>query len=128
MQNNKAEVLQASLDAEVALLGSILIESTRGTREAINEVAKFLKPSDFRSEQNRRIFSAILSCPGPPHEINVAEQLHALNLLQDGDCSHLCLCVASVPCSLDYSDYAKAVLHYSEEREGKKVSIVRGAH
>jgi len=127
MPNNSSEILQASLDAEDALIGSILIESTDGTRGAINQVAGVIKPADFYTEMDRDIFSAMLSCPLPPHQINTAHQMLADNTLGTGSISHMSFCISITPCSLDYLDYAEAVKRYSEIRTGKKRIIYKGA-
>lgn len=127
MPNNSSEILQASLNAEDALIGSILIESTDGTRGAISQVAGVIKPADFYTEMDRDIFSAMLSCPLPPHQINTARQMLADNTLDTGSISHMSFCISITPCSLDYLDYAESVKRYSEIRTGKKRIIYKGA-
>ena len=44
-----------SLEAEQSVLGAILID-----RDAVVEVAEFLRPQDFYRQANGRIFTAIL--------------------------------------------------------------------
>ena len=44
-----------SLEAEQSVLGAILID-----RDAVVEVAEFLRPQDFYRQANGRIFAAIL--------------------------------------------------------------------
>ncbi len=121
------ELLHAVDDAEEALVGAILIEATRGTRSAIDEVSGIVSPTDFRKPQLGRIFNAMLSCSLPPHQINVALELQMSGKLEKFDCAFLSLCVSNVPCSLDYRDYARAVKSYSLERSGNKPVHYRGA-
>jgi len=127
MPNNHSEVLEATLDAEEALIGSILLESSNGSRETINKVALILKPQDFYDERHQVIFKAMIQCPLPPQQINTARQIRANNELAKDIISHMSHCIATVPCSLDYQYYAEAVLKYSELRTGKKRPHVKGA-
>lgn len=123
---NNEEVSRATKDAEDCLIGAILVESTRGDRTAINGVARFIEPSHFKYTINRRIYSAMLSCPLPPHQINVANELFTRNILEPDDCSFLAYLVSLVPCSLDYIDYAKSVLQFSQVRQGVPVLRIKG--
>jgi replicative DNA helicase len=127
MVNDSSEITIATTDAEESLIGAILIESTTGTREAINKVALQLHGEDFRDYFNKKIFDAMTKCPLPPHQINVARQLHADKTLENGMVAHLCHCVSICPCSLDYMDYAQAIKRYSDIRTGKKHTYIRGA-
>lgn len=128
MPNDKSEILNATLDAEEALIGAILIESTCGNREAINKVSTNLEANHFWHEDNQAIFKAMVNCPLPPHQVNLARQMHSDNTLTNGILSHLCHCVSVCPCSLDYMDYANAVKRYSAIRTGKKLSPhIKGA-
>ena len=46
-----------SLEAEQSVLGAILID-----RDAVIEVAEFLRAEDFYRQANGRIYAAILTC------------------------------------------------------------------
>lgn len=116
--NDAIELLQATGEAEEALLGAILIESTRGTREAINAVSHILSAHEFHGQGRAKIYQAMLQCPLPPHQISVALQMKDMGTLEPGVCSYLCLMVSTVPCSLDYMHYALAVKGYSKARKG----------
>jgi len=120
------EYLTATIDAEDFLIGALLVESAGSTREAINKVSSIIKPETFHVERNRRIYDAMLTCQLPPHQINVAKEMHSRGILENGDCSHLCFTVSLVPCSLDYIDYALAVKYYWQKRTGKQVYNIRG--
>lgn len=125
--NSKGEIIEATYNAEECLIGAILIESTDGTRNAINQIATILAPEEFYSDQHSLIYTAMLRCPLPPHQINTARQMLADKTLEDGVCSLLCQCVSVTPSSLDYFDYAMAVKRYSEHRSGIKHTPVKGA-
>jgi replicative DNA helicase len=129
MPNYQPEVSEAIAESEEALLGSILIESTRGTDEAIRKVSQIIEPWDFRGcvktdkperwVWRARIFYAMTLCELPPHQINVANKMFNLGILQNGDCALMSHLISVVPCSLDYMDYAKAVKNYSVKRQVK---------
>jgi len=129
MPNYQPEVTGAIYDSEECLLGSILIESTRGTNEAIREVSKLVEPGDFlgcmisdppdRWTWRARMYYAMLQCELPPHTVNVAKKMVELEILHDKDLSLMAHCVAVVPCSLDYLHYARAVKDYSLQRKVK---------
>lgn len=122
-----SELLTANSQAEESLLGAILIESTDGTRDTIEEVSKIITASDFRDFRCSRIFSAMQQCSLPPHQINTARSLHEINKLEKNDCAYLCHLVSICPCSLDYLDYAKAVKEYSNQRGGVKKPSYKGS-
>ncbi len=125
--NDSAEIVEATFEAEECLIGALLIESTRGTRQAIERVAQIIAATDLHTGQQSRIFLAMLSCESPPHQVSVALELDRKGLLQEGDCAYLRLCVSVVGCSLDYEDYANAVKYYSQARLGHDNIRVRGA-
>ncbi len=122
------EISSATVQAEEALLGAILIESTHGDRQAIQAVLAIVSPSDFygyyekqalvRQTRHARIFYAMTKTERPPHQITTAQEMNRLGILQSGDCAYLCHLVSMCPCSLDYVDYAKAVREYSLQRQG----------
>lgn len=117
-----SEVFTATREAEGALLGAILVEASRGNRQAIHEVKFIVEPTDFLDapfydDQHTRIYRAMLSCADPPNEVVVAKQMDNEGTLRKGDCSYLCMLIATCPCSLDYEYYAKAVADYSLKRK-----------
>ena len=120
MLNNSGELLRATQDAEDSLIGSLLIESTKGNREAIEQSIKLCLPTSFYFENDRRLYQAMISCQAPPHQINTANELSTHNNLQTDDCSHMSYCISIVPCSLDYLHYARCVASYSSQRSGNK--------
>ena len=131
------EQLEATTQAEEALLGAILIESTRGDREAIDIISGIVTLADFkgylasqpteRQSIHSRIFYAMVKSDNPPHQIVTAQTMNKLGLLQNGDCAYLCRLVSFCPCSLDYMDYANAVKDYSQQRDGKQPLVFKDA-
>jgi replicative DNA helicase len=108
-------------DAEEALIGSILLAASEpGDMQVINELRSYIAPMDFNDERLRRFYKAMLDCSLPPHQINVAQQLHVTGQLQSYDCSHLCHLIAECPTWLDYMHYAKVVKDFSVRRNGLK--------
>jgi replicative DNA helicase len=129
MPNDPSEIIIATYDAEESLVGAILLMScgADGSRECINQIALSLQPCDFRDEQNRFIFEAMIKCPLPPHEINTARQLLADKHLDGNIISHMMHCISVTPHAQDFMDYAQAVKRYSELRNGIKHTSIRGA-
>src|SRR4030066_2076325 len=82
--------------AESSVLGSILID-----RDAIVEVAEFLRPDHFYREAHRHIFAAMLSLyeeREPIDVVTVAEQLRKQKQLAAvGDKDYLATLVEKVP-------------------------------
>lgn len=127
MPNNQGEIILATHESEDVLIGSILIQSSDGDKNAINEVSKILLPEHFDSYFDRVIYTAMLSCPSAPHIVNTTKQLEITNHLENGMLLHLGYCVSRVPSSLDYMDYAKAIIHYASVRGGIITPNVKGA-
>jgi len=131
------ENIPTTIQAEEALLGAILIESTRGDREAIDATSSIITLADFkgylasqvteRQPIRSRIFYAMVKSNNPPHQIATAQTMNKLGLLQSGDCAYLCRLVSLCPCSLDYMDYAKAVKDYSHQRNGAHPIVFKDA-
>lgn len=128
------ELLKATIQAEEALLGAILIESTSTGMQSIREVTRLITPEDFagflpsqpifRQLKRQRIYYAMTQSDLPPHQINTARTMANLKILQEDDIPYLCRLVATTPCSLDYMHYAKAVKGYSYQRQGKSIPVV----
>jgi len=106
----------SSLDSEEAVLGSLLIDP-----EAIETVARILKPDDFFRDKNRWIFQAMLNLYNrkvPNDQITVAHELARKKLLEPmGGTSYLGYLVSEVPTSVHVKYYAEIVKEYSERRE-----------
>jgi replicative DNA helicase len=132
MTNYQPEITGATVEAEEALLGAIMIQSAGGSSETIHQVSAVLEPADFlaclrwekpdRWPRRARVFYAMTQCENSPHQVNVALKMVQLNILQDGDCVQLCCYVASCPCSLDFMDYARAIRDYSIKRQAKELA------
>ncbi len=125
------ESLRAAREAEQALLGAILIESSNGSKDAITAARAIALPSHFTDHgftdnQNERIYTAMLSCDGAPDQINVARYLFQIGDLRKGDIPHLCNLVAECPDCFQYIEYANAVKEYAEARNGHKHLVARG--
>ena len=119
-------IFEASKFIEEALLGSLLIESTDvHDRTAISEVAAIVKPEDFVDKRRARIYRAMLTCPEAPHQINVAIELTRTGVIEPLDIAYMCRCISLVPTSLDYLDYAKAVVILSEARYPNRKPAIR---
>ena len=127
------EEVQAARQAEENLLGAILVDASDGEadRHFIDAIAFIVKPFDFMGFDNRypvnswqcqngRIYSAMLTCKGAPHSVNVAAELSRRGLLKQGDLSQLSHCIAELPTHLDWNDYAVAVRYYSQLRNSVK--------
>jgi replicative DNA helicase len=130
MPNDNVTVSEQDWEAEEVLIGSILIQSAGSkSREAINQVSNILKPEDFKGcvtkeppsrwPRNAIIFHAMTKCELPPHCINVTQTMIDLGILFKAAPAYLYHCESTVPCSLDYLDYAKAVKANSTRRQVK---------
>ncbi len=97
-----------SLEAEAALLGSLLID-----KEAIWRVADILEPKDFYKASHRAIFEAVLEVLARREAIDVlsvSNRLKEKNLLDEiGGMSYLASLVNSVPTASNASYYARLV-------------------
>ena len=116
------ELYVVTRKSEASLLGAILIESTRGTRLAIDYARLIVEPSDFTDSRfydslHTRIFQAMLSCKEPPNQVVVAEEMYNQGKLQKLDCSYLCTIVAECPDSLDYHIFANRVADHALSRK-----------
>lgn len=120
--------LEAMRSAEECLIGAILIDASHDSgRDTINRCALIVTPRDFwdynerypmnaRQPRNARIYDAMLTCPGAPHQVNVHAEMVRRGLIQPGDVAWFSHCVAACPTSLDWQDYAVAVRYYSQLR------------
>ena len=121
-----AKVYEATLNAEDALLGAILIDSAFShNRKAISEVATILIPKDFLDERCGRIYEAMIKCEGIPHQIHVGKQLVDSGKAQTGDIAYMSYCISGCPCSLDYMEYAESVVYYAMRRNPSRINPMR---
>ena len=97
-----------SLEAEVSVLGGILLEN-----EAFNRVLEVLGEEDFYRESHRKIFSALIQLyehNEPADLITLSEVLKKRNALEDvGGVEYLNSLVNSVPTAANISYYAKII-------------------
>jgi len=104
------------IDAEEAVNGSLLIDG-----RAVYEVAVFLQPGDFYSEQNLWIYQSCLSLYQRDEAINqitVAQELDREGRLEKcGGAAYLSHLISVVPTSLDIEHYARIVYRLSVMRQ-----------
>lgn len=97
-----------SQEAEVSVLGSILID-----RDAITDVAEFLREDHFYQMANGQIFAAMLTLyeqREPIDVVTVAEQLKKMKKLKEvGGKEYLALLVEGVPTAAHTEYYGKLV-------------------
>ncbi|MFW6096715.1 MAG: replicative DNA helicase [Chloroflexota bacterium] len=97
-----------SLDAEEAVLGSLLIDP-----DAILDVASFLRPEAFYREQNKWIYRAILDlheAREPLDFVTLSEILRKRSQLEDaGGEAYLISLLNAVPTSVNARSYARLV-------------------
>jgi replicative DNA helicase len=97
-----------SLEAEQSVLGAILID-----RDAVVEVAEFLRPSDFYRQANGKIFEAVLELferREPIDIVTVAEALERSNDLEGiGGRAYLSSLSSSTPTAVHAVQYARIV-------------------
>lgn len=114
MQNGKLP--PHDIDAEEAVNGSLLIDG-----KAIYEIAPFLQPGDFYSEQNRWIYQSCLALYQRDEAINqitVAQELDREDKLEKcGGAAYLSHLISVVPTSLDIEHYSRIVYRLSVMRQ-----------
>lgn len=103
------------LDAEEAVIGSLLIDGT-----AIYKIATFLQPIDFYSEQSQWLYAACLALYERNEAINqitVAQELARREKLEScGGAAYLSHLISICPTSLDVEHYARIVYRLSVMR------------
>jgi len=96
------------LDAEEAVIGSLLIDGT-----TIFRIATFLQPSDFYHEQTKWLYRGCLSIYERSEAINqitVAQELARQDKLEScGGAAYLSHLISTCPTSLDIEQYAQIV-------------------
>ena len=97
-----------SLEAEQSVLGAILID-----RDAVIEVAEFLRPADFYRQANGRIYAAILELferREPIDIVTVAESLERKDELEAiGGRAYLSSLSNETPTAVHVAQYARIV-------------------
>ena len=97
-----------SLEAEQSVLGAILID-----RDAVVEVAEFLRPQDFYRQANARIYAAILELfdrREPIDIVTVAETLERKDELEAiGGRAYLSSLSNETPTAVHAAQYARIV-------------------
>src|SRR5439155_2904212 len=97
-----------SLEAEESVLGAILID-----RDAVVEVAEFLRPTDFYRQANGAIFAAVLELfdrREPIDIVTVAETLERTDQLEGiGGRAYLSSLSSSTPTAVHAVQYARIV-------------------
>ncbi|MCL0049574.1 replicative DNA helicase [Peptococcaceae bacterium] len=110
--------LPQSIDAEQAVLGSILLD-----KESIYKVMEIINPDDFYSESHRLIYKAMLSLADrdqPIDMITVSEELKKNGSLEKaGGASYIALLAGVVPTARNVEHYA----HIVEEKSLKRMLI-----
>jgi replicative DNA helicase len=114
--------LPQNIEAEKAVLGSILIDS-----EAITLVADFLKPEDFYRNAHKQIYSAMLNLYAqhePADYQLVIEELERTNKLEEvGGASYITSLTNEVPTSSNIEYYGRIVQKKAEKRELIRASL-----
>ena len=112
---NGIRIPPQSLDAEMALLGSIMLRP-----DAVNEVIDFVKPEVFYAERHRLIWKTMLELftKGTPIDLlSLSTRLREKNQLeQAGEASYLTELVNTVPSSANVKHYAEIVYKKSMMR------------
>jgi len=97
-----------SIDAEEAVLGSLLIDS-----DAILKVAPFLKPDDFYRDRNRYCYEACISLANRNEALNQVTVAHELDLKgrldELGGPAYLSHLVSIIPTPLHAEHYGRIV-------------------
>ncbi|MFA7519594.1 replicative DNA helicase [Shewanella sp.] len=103
-------------EAEEAVIGSLLING-----DSIEQVANFLKPSDFYYEANRWLYEAALALYHRREGINqvtMAQELTRVDRLEAcGGTAKLSYLISQCPTSLDIEHYANIVTRLSTARQ-----------
>ncbi|MDP1852981.1 MAG: replicative DNA helicase [Candidatus Omnitrophota bacterium] len=103
-----AKVPPQNIEAEMAVLGSILLEE-----EAINEALEILDESQFYKEAHRKIFSCIINLfhsSKPVDLITLTDELKRINAIDTiGGVSYLTTLVNAVPTAANVRNYARIV-------------------
>ncbi len=125
----KDKVPPHNLEAEQATLGALLLDA-----EAVGTVIRYLRPDNFYSIQNQKIYQAIISLFGKGQRcdlITLTEELKQADLLTAaGGPAYIASLTDTVPTSANVDYYAKVVLESSVRRAllGVSHKIIAEAH
>ncbi|GIV19589.1 MAG: replicative DNA helicase [Armatimonadota bacterium] len=107
--------LPHNLDAEIATLGSMMIDGT-----AIERVSEFLAPDDFYREAHRVIYDALIALSSrnePVDLVTLSEELQRRGKLEEvGGIAYLTTLLDSVPSAANVDYYAEIVEEYAIRR------------
>ncbi len=113
-----SELLRAlphNLDAEIATLGSMMIDGS-----AIERVSEFLTPDDFYREAHKVIFDVLVTLSSrnePADLVTVSEELQRRGKLEEvGGIPYLTTLIDSVPSAANVDYYASIVEEYAIRR------------
>ena len=125
----KDKVPPHNLEAEQETLGALLLDA-----EAIGTVIRFLRPENFYSLQNQKIYQSILSLFNKGERcdlITLTDELRQGNLLTAaGGPGYIAALTDTVPTSANVEYYAKIVLENSVRRSLLSIShkVIADAH
>lgn len=103
------KLLPQNIDAEVGVLGSIIIDP-----EALDKVASFLRPEDFYRDDHRIIYEGLLQLASeegvPADFITLCDELERIGKLEDvGGASYITSLINGVPTSGNVEYYGHIV-------------------
>ena len=110
----------SSIEAEEALLGSSLL-----SRDASNRLMESIKPGDFYSPNNEKIFEAmkeLFDSGKPIDSITVSEIVFKNKNTTSLNASYIARLVENVPSSANFERYIEIVLEHSNRRKLLKAS------
>ncbi len=125
----KDKVPPHNLEAEIATLGALLLDS-----EAVGTVIRYLRPDNFYSLQNQKIFQAIIGLFNKGQRVDLitlSEELRQSGALESaGGPAYVASLTDTVPTSANVEYYAKVVLENSVRRSLLTIShkIIASAH
>jgi len=113
---DNVRVPPSSLDAEQSVLGSLLID-----KDAVVEVAEFLRPEYFYQDKHTKIYEAVMNlyeAREPVDVVTVSEKLKESKSLKTvGGATYLTELVNKVPTSAHAENYAKIVRSLAIKRQ-----------
>ena len=110
----------SSIEAEEALLGSALL-----SRDASNRLMEAIKPGDFYSPNNEKIFEAmkeLFDSGKPIDSVTVSEIVFKNKNTTSLNASYIARLVENVPSSENFERYIEIVLEHSNRRKLLKAS------
>ena len=110
----------SSIEAEEALLGSALL-----SRDASNRLMESVKPGDFYSPNNEKIFDAmkeLFDSGKPIDSVTVSEIVFKNKNTTSLNASYIARLVENVPSSANFERYIEIVLEHSNRRKLLKAS------